>query len=1310
MRLKQCMKRIVCRNMLFSIILMVVAVNAIAANTGICHFYTADQLSSNLITSICQDKQGFIWVSTEYGLNRFDGVNFTSYFINDNTAQPLLNNNCRKVICDRDGRVWVISFNGIQYYDRLSNSFPIVKLHIEDQSYPTDILELSDGRLLVLTIKKGLFLIDKDKMEAKAWEEANKLYLDESASCMFVDSRERIWICYDKTGLAQLDLKSKRIEHFDYSQLGSNGVNAVSEDGKGRIIILSRSKVLRYDEVTKTLHEIGTSQGLYRRTLFKTNEGKVLMATYGNGLFEVDIDGNQLIPAFQQTVEGVNLASQSIQAYLEDAQHNKWIGCLRTGVAFLTNHRQPFTYYNMHNLPNDNGGVLSLLTYCSGRFILGQENNGLTDISPDGEFLNHRFPGEYVISYQKSPSDDIWIGTYGRGVGISKGGQSALARIDSLSGKRIKDFAIDKNGILYMAVFDYGMLAFKAATGEPVPFGKGNMELHNHYPNKLFIDSHGWLWIGHYNGIDVYNTQTGQQVNVPVDSILRPCHTFAIIESKDGQIWVGTNKGLFSYNRQKKQWQHLNKDDGLCNEIVCGIVEDDKGDLWISTYRGLSHLMRQKGRFVNYYKGSGLEVSSYTRGIYGKTPDGMIYFGNDRGITHFYPSDVSNTGFDKGLQLTGLLVAGREIGTDGEHIRLDYEDNTFTLRFSTMDYRETGNLQYEYRFADEREGVWHQLPPGMNEIILSHLRFGHHQLLVRVQENGSYSPVKEIDIRITPPWYRSWWAYTLYALLITFIIYSIFQNVKHKQQADMNEERIRFFVDLSHELRSPLTLIKSPLDTLLKKDYDSHTNRALRSMSRNTDRLLAIVNQILSIRKIEKGQMRLHFAETSLSGFVWTICHHFDYLAEKRGVKLMFHSENSELKAWIDREWFDKVINNLISNALKFVENGGEIVVELNHSANNALITVTDNGSGIDEDQLKSVFERFYQSSARPKAGLIGYGIGLNLAYKITRLHGGNITAANRADVEHGTVMSVMIPLGNSHLPKEQLVDESYFADIAKMESPVLTTDKEKQQRTRKKTTYRIAVVDDDEEIRDFLRTELGSSYYVNTYCDGKAALEAVVNDVPDLVISDIVMPEMDGFTLLKRLKNNTKTSHIPVVLLTSRNEQKLRVEGLEQGADAYIDKPFSLEELEARVIGLIENRNRLRGKYMGVQEQTDTLKQIELTGINEEMMKKVMEVINENLDNSDFNVEALADIIGMSRAQLHRRVKEATGITIGEFIRNLRLQQAARMLEKGDNTIQQVAWAVGFSNPTHFSAAFKRYFGIAPVDYMNKHRGATNS
>ncbi len=1281
---------------------------AIASTTGISHFYTTDQLSSNLITSICQDKLGFIWISTEYGLNRFDGVNFMNYYADDFSPQPLLNNNCRKVICDNEGRVWVISYMGVQYYDRLHNSFPILDLNTDDQSYPTDILVMRDGRLLILTIKYGLYLVDAQTMQATRWEEVNKMYVDETASCMYEDSKGRIWICSDKTGLTLIDLKAGSTEHFDRSQLGSDGVNAVCEDGKGRVLILSRAKLLLYDETAKALREIGDSRGLYRRTLFTTRDGKVLMGTYGDGIFEVDVDGNRLIPAFDQTIDGFTLSTQSVQAYLEDAQHNRWIGCLKAGVAFLTDREQPFTYFDLHDLPNDNGGVLSLLKYWNGHFLLGQENNGVTEISLQGQFLSHHYDGEYVISYLKTASNDIWLGTFGRGLNIVKAGGSTVTKVDSLSGKRIKDLAIDKAGNIYMAVFDNGLMTYHA-DGTPLPLTDGRLKLHNRYPNKLFIDSKGWLWICHYNGVDVYDTQAGRMVDVPVDSILRPTHTFAITESRDGLIWVGTNKGLFCYDRQKSQWQHMDKGDGLCNEIVCGIVEDEKGDLWISTYRGLSHLLRKEGRFVNYYMGNGLESSSYARGIYGKLPDGMIYFGNDRGMTYFYPSKVGNIGFQQGLSLTGLFVAGKEIGTDGEHVLLDYQDNTFTLSFSTMDYRETGNLQYEYRFSDEVRDVWHQLPPGVSSMILSHLRYGKHLLQVRAMDNGTYSAVKEISIQITPPWYRSWWVYVLYALLATIIISMVFLNIRHKQLADMNEEKIKFFVDISHELRSPLTLIKSPLDKLLQQAHDSTETRALRNMKRNADRMLTLVNQILSIRKIEKGQMKLHFAETDLGEFVEDICHDFDYQTEARKISLTCSKPDSPLMVWIDREHFDKVVTNLITNAIKYVPDEGEIHVALRTTDDNkAELMVSDNGAGIDEEMLKKVFDRFYQTSARPAAGQMGYGIGLNLTQKLTALHGGTIAARNRTDGQ-GSEFVVRLRLGNKHLPQAQLVDANYFADTAeqkgKQESMTIGGHTRK---VRTKTNYQVAVVDDDAEICTFLKTELGETYNIMTYPNGKDALTGIVETVPDLIISDVVMPEMDGITLLKRIKASTKLSHIPVILLTSKSDHQALIKGLEEGAEAYIDKPFNLEELEARVASLIGNRLRVKGKFSGAQEQEDTVRQIELKGINEELMQRIMKVVNERIDDSDFNVEALSDAVGVSRSQLHRRVKDITGISVGEFIRNLRLQQAARLLEKGDTSIAQVTYATGFSNPTHFSTAFKKHFGVSPTEYMNRHNGET--
>lgn len=1282
---------------------------AMASATGISHFYDTDQLSSNLITSVCQDSQGFIWISTEYGLNRFDGIHSTSFYADDESAQPLLNNNIRKVICDNDGRVWVLSFKGLQCFDQLSNSFPAVHIDGIDHTFPTDMIVMRDGRLLLLTTDRGLSFVDTGKMISEQWTDANKLYTDETATCMFEDSRGRIWICSDKSGLTQLDIKASQSIHFDRSQLFSNGTNDVCEDGKGRIIVLSRSKVLLYDEKTKGLHIIGDASNLYLRKLFRTKEGKVLVGTYGSGLLTVDIENNRLVPCLQQTVEGVNLATQSIQTYFEDMQQNKWIGCYHVGIAFLSDQQLPFHFYDIQSLQQDNGGVVSLLTYDTDHFVWGQENNGLINVARDGSVIGRQFPGMYIISYHRADPDHLWIGTYGKGAGIVRAGSVQPIMIDSLNGKRIRDITTDKEGNVYLGIFDYGLLSYSADGNRQRTLVNGKLQLRNRYLNKLFVDSKGWLWIGHYNGIDVYDTKGDQLVGVPVDSVLRNSHTFAILESKDGLIWAGTNHGLFCYDRNKEEWQHFDKGDGLCNEIVCGIVEDDGGDLWISTYRGLSHFLRKTNKFVNFYKGNGLVSTNYIRGFYGKMPNGKIYFGNDHGVTYFSAELAAKTSFTNAPFLTGLIVAGKEVGTDGEHIKLNYQDNTFTLRFSTMDYREAGNVQYEYRFADEKNDVWHQLPPGGSDMILSHLRYGNHQLQVRALDNGTYSPVKEIAIQITPPWYRSWWAYVLYALLATIIIFMVLQNIRHKQLADMNEEKIKFFVDISHELRSPLTLIKSPLDKLLQQAHDTNETRALRNMKRNTDRMLTLVNQILSIRKIEKGQMKLHFAETDLGEFVEDICHDFDYQTEARKISLICSKPDSPLMVWIDREHFDKVVTNLITNAFKYVPDGGEIHVALRTADSiKAELMVSDNGAGIDEEMLKKVFDRFYQTSARPAAGQMGYGIGLNLTQKLTTLHGGTIVARNRTDGQ-GSEFVVQLPLGNKHLPQAQLVDADYFADTTEQkskQSPITIGEHTRKVRTR--TNYQVAVVDDDADICTFLKTELGETYNVLTYPNGKDALTGIVETVPDLIISDVIMPEMDGITLLKRIKTSTKLSHIPVILLTSKSEHQALIKGLEEGAEAYIDKPFNLEELEARVASLIANRLRVKGKFSGAQEQEDTIRQIELKGINEELMQRIMKVVNERIDDSDFNVEALSDAVGVSRSQLHRRVKDITGISVGEFIRNLRLQQAARLLEKGDTSIAQVTYATGFSNPTHFSTAFKKHFGVSPSEYMNRHNSET--
>lgn len=548
-----------------------------------------------------------------------------------------------------------------------------------------------------------------------------------------------------------------------------------------------------------------------------------------------------------------------------------------------------------------------------------------------------------------------------------------------------------------------------------------------------------------------------------------------------------------------------------------------------------------------------------------------------------------------------------------------------------------------------------------------------------------------------------------YGVILLSVLLLAFVAYRRKQQAEHNESEVRFLIDVGHELRSPLTLIKSPLDMLMHNDYDTETNHALKLMKRNTDRMLQLVNQILSIRRIEKGQLKLHFAKTDIGQFVAEIVRDYEYEAEKREISLTFSAGKEVVIAYIDRDNFDKVVNNLLTNALKYTPDGGEINVTLIDDDGLPKLTVTDNGQGIDENQINRIFDRFYQVTGTA-SGNLGFGIGLNLTYKIVKLHGGNIEARNRMDGVKGSEFIVTLKNGTAHLPKGSIVDESFFIHQTEKEivrcSETFEDDYNevsKLHKGRRATGYRIVVVDDDEGIRNFLKSKLDACYRVDTYDNGLDALKVITDTLPDLVISDVMMPQLDGFTLLKRLKNNTRTSHIPVVMLTTKVEHQSHIEGLDCGADAYFDKPFNFEELSAAISSLIANRNRLRGKFSGMQEQKDVVRQIELKGNDEQLMERIMKIVNERLSDNNFNVEELADTIGLSRVQLHRRVKEMTGLAIGEFIRNLRMQQAAKLLEQGDVSVSQVTYAVGMMNPNNFAVAFKKYFGVTPSEYMAK-------
>ena len=1286
---------------------------------AVSQLYDTRLLSSNNITALCQDKQGYIWIGTEYGLNKFDGAHVKQYFNDDTSPQSLSDDIVRCLMTDRDGGVWVVTNRGVQRYNRATDGFENVEFSEGTAANVNDILQTPDGRIWILSAKAGVLEVGSD-MKAKPLEAINK-HVKRECSRMYLDKRGRLWIAYGDAGMQMFDTKTSKSLYFDEMSPDAKHASYIIEDAEGRLVVLTLNSLLCFNEKSRNFEKIVSFPSNHVRFLYLLDNGHLLFGTFGSGLWEIDPKKREVGPMANS--EQLMLKDKKVSAVMKDRDGNLWVGCVQFGLLKISDKPTIFRYLPLSSMENGNGNVLRAVgADREGNIMVFQEKGGITFIDKNGRSQKHWMQDNTVMTVYEDHEGSYWVGTFRKG----------LFHIDRKTGKeewmpqtgtqRIGSITQDRQGNLYTAVFSDGLRSYTPDGKNERVLGKGQLKLANKYLNILFSDSEGYIWIGHYYGIDVYDPKTDRLIDVAVDPALRPAIVYAIGQSADGMIWIGSSKGLFRYNKKggkDDKWKRFTTRDGLPNNNICGLVINGN-DVWVSTYRGLGKIS-SNGSIDSYFLGNGLQEWSYLRCAYAHGAKGEIVLGNQNGITWFLPEDIGKGQFEEGIMLTGMRLGNVDVNTTTQsngksvitgpldttdEISVSYLENTFSLQFSTMDYRDAQNVFYEYRFEDEPDGVWHRTAAGVSEIFLSKLSVGTHHLQVRACDNGVSSVVKTLTIRVTPPWYRSWWAYMLYLLLALMIVALWWRSYWNKRQAETNEEKIKFFVDISHELRSPLTLIKSPLEQLMRDNRDPASVRALRNMERSTNRLLTLTNQILSIRKIEKGQMMLRFAEVRLGDFIADICHDYDYQLEQRQLNLTFDNQASEMMVWIDPDQFDKVITNLIGNAIKYVEDGGEIIVTLRQTADAyAEMSICDNGPGIDEAQLKKVFERFYQTSARPAVGQMSYGIGLNLTQKIVSMHGGTITARNRDD-SRGSEFTVRLPLGCKHLPQEQLfADETQQPQLKESKAEKeAAAEEENRQRIRRKTDYHVVVVDDDADIRNFLQTELGSIYHVRSYSDGAKALEGITDSLPDIVISDVKMPNMDGMELLKRVKSNTDTYHVPVILLTTKTDHDSRISGIEKGADAYIDKPFNLEELEAVVASLIANRQRVRGKYSTADEMTDGLQQIELKGNDATLMERIKKSVNSRLDDSDFNVETLAEDVGLSRTQLHRRMKELTGISVGEYIRNLRLQQAAKLLQSGDVNISQVTYAVGFSTPAHFTVAFKKYYGITPSEYMTKH------
>lgn len=1278
------------------------------AHNGI--LFPSERFSSGLINDICQDKYGYIWIATDYGLNKFDGYRFTTYIRNASDTTTISSNTIARIMCDRNGDLWIGTRNGLDRFDYAKEEFIHYKFPNGWVPRVNAIIHSKDNKIIAGTSGYGTFIIDQEKHVAVSTNKYIEREEYKFIKRMVEDSHGRIWTYYYSNTFTMKNDKGVK----EFTSTKGEVTDFVERDNE--ILIICKYGIMSYRNGKLTnsnidISEFDASRGTLRIAM-EDKSGDIYIGTIGEGLFKIKKNKN-ILERVEYTIRGLDLNTTTVKSITEDSQGNIWFGCPSKGLVVIMKKQPQFNGWNFTEQRVFVSSTVSSIcegdnnvTWCS------VQDNGIYGFNEQGRIIaSPTAPPSTKIIYRDSKKR-YWIGT-----------NDGLYSYNPLTGDyqlqfkyscdNFKCMSDDKNGNLYISVYSKGMCSFNPQTKEIKHYSNLNKDskkggLCNDWITAMKRDHLGYIWIATNFGISCYDPSKDSFKPYGWDNLLEGVLCHSINETRNGLILIGTDQGLYSYKRGDKEAKPFTDNETLRNKVISYIFEDKNGDIWCSTSMGIWQYDIKNKKFIGHVIGNGLTKKEYINNVGLLNSQGIAFFGNNSGLTMFTPVNVKNEYLSlPNVKLTGFFIAGEPISSktlsngkqvidcsviDAKNFNVSYLDNTISLEFSSFDYHNPGNIIFEYKINN---GHWIQNTEGQNSIQLSQLQPSTYTIDVRALAAGTYSAISTFTVNVIPPWYQTSIAYILYCIIIIagIILGIYFFNQSKKKQLD--EEKMKFLINATHDIRSPLTLIIGPLNKLKESVTDDTGKGYIDIIDRNAQRLMILVSQILDERKIDKKQMQLRCKKTDLVNFINGIYTLYQTEANMRNINFTFEHKAKHVEGWIDRINFDKVMSNLLSNAFKHTPDGSEINIVLESDEQNFEISVIDNGIGIKEENPERLFKRFYQGNSSIDSGIRGTGIGLNLSRSIVLLHGGKIKASNRNDGKTGACFTVTIPLGNKHLKADQIIKE----DIA---NNSLLSNNESKHST---PSFSILIADDDYEIAEYINTELGTKYKFNHVPNGKEALKELLTHKYDLFISDIMMPEMDGLTLLKRIKTNPTISEIPVILLTSKAEITEKLKGLKFGADAYIGKPFDIEELNIQIDNLINNILRLKGKFSGALQQKERVENIVVKGNNDAFMERVMNSINSNLQNSDFNVDALAEELCISRAQLHRKIKELTGVSTGKFLRNLRMEQAARLLKEGKVNISQIAYLVGFNDQTHFSTVFKNYFGVSPSEYAKSHK-----
>ena len=1294
------------------LVLILARCNAAVAINGI--MYDCSRLASSLATKVCQDRYGLVWVATDFGLSKFDGYHFVNYYHDSGDSTTIVDNLITCFAATADGEMLVGCGKGLMRYDYETDHFD--KFHFPNNIQPrvNSIVEIGSGSILVATAGHGVFAIGKGRSTAEPCVPFERLTGNRYLTIAHMEPSGHMWLTTSDGRVVRCRLSGET--PTEAQTIGTYGqiVDIVGEAGGSALIVTQRS-IHRFDPGTGrvTMADIVLPNNLSIASAMIDSAGNIYLGTISESLYIIRCGERvaQEEPVYNKHFLMPHLTINSI---MQDKDRNIWLTSPRHGLYLCSTKRQKFRSFGI-TLGGErlSDGVGSIAKSPDGGLYCTVNNKGLFHITPQGR--SERVAGAPTNSscIFRDSDGNYWLGSWSALYRLNPSTGSCTLVAD-LNDKGTLNIAEDREGRIYYSVFGDGFAILDLQSGQTrhyntrkQPNNRG-ARFGNNWVGQMLCDSRGLMWISTASGLWCYDPVADHFTgNGKGDGILRETGINAICETTEGDIVVGSQSGLYVCRHNSHTATALPGAEALKDLKIMALARDAEGDIWISTVKGIWQYRSREERLISHYGSNGIVEDEFCSGVFFDNTSGTIFFGTNSTVTYFNPNDIgAETAVGK-VFLTRFATPAKVYSPFADSFSLPWDDNSFTVQFSLLDYKNAANVRYEYRING---GEWTAFSGDGNSLMFTKLKSGDYDIEVRAAVGGSYSSeVRRLSVTVEAPWYATTMAKLIYLFVALLIVFFLVLYFHRRQKARFDEEKMQLLINATHDIRSPLTMILGPVEKLkelAQKACDVKSRNAIDQyadiIDRNADRLLLLVNQILDIRKIDKRQMRLKCRETEMVTFVERICHSYEFTAEERGISLKVRSEMSgmrseergarsengkvALKVWIDRVNFDKVVTNLLSNAFKYTLDAGEIVIDMGSDGKHFIMRVMDSGMGFGDEKADNLFRRFYQGRNSHEQGVAGTGIGLNLTKKIVELHGGTIEAGNRTDGQRGACLTVSLPLGNSHLKPEEIMAEDKPVNIE-----------------RKKATFHkgnILVVDDDCELSAYVSAELNQWYRVDVYTNGVDALQALLSRDYDLVVSDVVMPGMDGITLLKKIKQNPNISHIPVILLSSKSEVADRLAGFNSGADAYVAKPFSIDELHVRIDAIIDNVRRLRGKYSGAQQQHDKVEDIEVKGYDEELMKRVMKSVNAHLGDCDFNVDTLAQDVGMSRAQLHRKIKELTGVSTAKFVRNIRMEQAERLLREGKVNVTQVAYSVGFSDQAYFSTVFKHYYGVKPSEY----------